>query len=243
MLRRRPTTREERASNFPARRCTGALLGGGKSRVRALDQELHHRVEPAAADRSTSRSATLSQLPQAAKATDAKTVAMLDRTQRSVNIVQSWSSCTGRRLSDPAPFRRVSYDQARRLPPCRPARARCRRLRSCRVPSRSTQRPLAAKRPAGGADRQRCQRALERGLGLEDHRREGALLAHRPGRLRGQRRGSEAAFERRRAAAERLGPEAALGQYRRGAGFVSYLELKQQDTRKLAQLIDILAER
>ena len=43
-------------------------------------------------------------------------------------------------------------------------------------------------RPAGGADRQRRQRAAGRGLGLEDHRRGGALLAHRPGRLRGQRR-------------------------------------------------------
>ena len=44
------------------------------------------------------------------------------------------------------------------------------------------------RRAAGGPDRQRRQRAAGRGLGLEDHRRGGALLAHRPGRLRGQRR-------------------------------------------------------
>ena len=41
--------------------------------------------------------------------------------------------------------------------------------------------------PAGAA-RQRRGRAAGRGLAVEDHRRGGALLAHRPARLRGQRR-------------------------------------------------------
>ena len=43
-------------------------------------------------------------------------------------------------------------------------------------------------RARGGADRQRRRRAARRGLQVEDHRRGGALLAHRPARLRGERR-------------------------------------------------------
>ena len=40
-------------------------------------------------------------------------------------------------------------------------------------------------------DRERRRRAARRGLEVEDHRRGGALLAHRPRRLRGERRGRE----------------------------------------------------
>ena len=42
--------------------------------------------------------------------------------------------------------------------------------------------------PRAGADRQRRGRAARRGVEVEDHRRGGALLAHRPRRLRGERR-------------------------------------------------------
>jgi iron uptake system component EfeO len=65
----------------------------------------------------------------------------------------------------------------------------------------------------GGRDRQRRQRAPDRGLDLEDHRRGGALLAHRPGRLPGQRRRLPGGLGRRRAADE--GPEAGEGNRRR----------------------------
>ena len=44
------------------------------------------------------------------------------------------------------------------------------------------------RRPRPGHDRQRRGRAAQRGLVLEDHRRGGPLLAHRPVGLRGQRR-------------------------------------------------------
>ncbi len=67
------------------------------------------------------------------------------------------------------------------------------------------------RRPAGGPDRQRRQRAPRRGLGLEDHRRGGALLAHRPGRLQGQRRRVRGGLRSGRAAAEQEGPEAGQG--------------------------------
>ncbi len=67
------------------------------------------------------------------------------------------------------------------------------------------------RRPAGGPDRQRGERAAGRGLGVEDHRRGGALLAHRPGRLRGQRRRRRGGLRSGRAAALRQGPEAGQG--------------------------------
>ena len=50
------------------------------------------------------------------------------------------------------------------------------------------QRRVADDRARAGADRERRRRAARRGLEVEDHRRGGALLAHRPRRLRGQRR-------------------------------------------------------
>ena len=57
----------------------------------------------------------------------------------------------------------------------------------------TTSATLAAPRaddPArAGADRERRGRAARRGVEVEDHRRGGALLAHRPRRLRGERRG------------------------------------------------------
>ena len=66
----------------------------------------------------------------------------------------------------------------------------------------SRRRSTTAKLPARPA-RQRRGRAAQRGLEVEDHRRGGALLAHRPGRLPGQRRRRPAGL---RAAATRTGP-------------------------------------
>ena len=50
------------------------------------------------------------------------------------------------------------------------------------------QSQIADHRARAGADRQRRGRAAQRGLGVEDHRRGGPLLPHRPVRLRRQRR-------------------------------------------------------
>ena len=111
-------------------------------------------------------------------------------------------------------------------------------------------------RTAGGADRQRRQRAPGRGLGFEDHRRGGALLAHRPGRLRGQRRRLGGRLRSGEAAARRNDADLAgeieadfkavfnsLEPYRTDDGFVPYTDLTKADTKKLAIGIDTLAEK
>ena len=59
---------------------------------------------------------------------------------------------------------------------------------SCWRTSTTLQTKVAHDQARAGADRQRRRRAARRGLEVEDHRRGGALLAHRPGRLQGQRR-------------------------------------------------------
>ena len=113
--------------------------------------------------------------------------------------------------------------------------------------------------PAGAA-RERRRRAPERGRELQDHRRGGPLLAHRPLRLRGQRRRARSkAFEllrpalvgaRRRGARRRRSTRASprsqkgLDKYRRSTplGFALYSALTPADRRALAHAVDALAE-
>lgn len=95
-------------------------------------------------------------------------------------------------------------------------------------------------------------------LDLEDHRRGGALLTHRPGRLPRQRRRLTGGVRSGRPADREEGTEADQGNRSRlrgrlrGAeayeteawpGFVLYTALTKADTRKLAQVIDTLAEK
>ena len=122
-------------------------------------------------------------------------------------------------LDGMATLRRQADDRRRRAPgphPDRPARA--------------------------GPDRQRRGRAARRGVEVQDHRRGGSLLAHRPRRLPGQRRRLAGRVRRRCArSSPRATPaladtidqrfaacDTALEPYRRGDGFVSYTELTER---------------
>ena len=79
---------------------------------------------------------------------------------------------------------RASTASSRRSGSRAPPRALGRSPTSSAPTSASSQAKVAAVELPAGADRQRRGRAARRGLEVEDHRRGGALLAHRPRRLR-----------------------------------------------------------